>query len=109
MLLGFVIAIAIGWLAFFGASLAWIGLDQPALMSMVQLAGAFAAGVGTSYVTALIPVPVLAVLLGYLLPLFVLVGCLARFLELEWVDAFGVAMLSWLAIALVLTVLGMLG
>lgn len=109
MLVGFAIAIVIGWLAFFGASIAWIGIDQPPVMSMVQLAGAFAASVGTSYLVGLIPIPVAAVLLGYLLPLFVLVGCLARLLELELVDAFGVALLAWLAISLVLTVLGLLG
>lgn len=104
--IGFTVTIAIGWVVFFVLSVTWIGMDQPLVTSMVQLAGAYAGTFAVSSVLNALPIGFAA----FLLPLFVLVLLLSYLLDIERVEAWVVALVSWAAIiALEITIYALFG
>ncbi|MEM9166174.1 MAG: hypothetical protein AAGB48_04035 [Planctomycetota bacterium] len=87
----FVATVVVGWVVFFLCSMMWIGFDQPLRMTAVQLIGAYGAFAGTWALLSQIP---FFGFIAFIVSGFVLVGLLADLLEIEYKDAFIVAVLS---------------
>ncbi|MEM8757330.1 MAG: hypothetical protein AAGF47_06070 [Planctomycetota bacterium] len=90
----FVLTVAVGWVVFFVCSLMWIGFDQPLRMTLVQVVGAYGAFAGVWTVLGTIP---FFGFFAFLISGLVLVGLLGDLLDIEYKDAFVIALISAVA------------
>lgn len=94
LLVGFGIFVAVGWTIFVGASLLWIGFDQPLHTSAVQLTAAYA---GTFAIYSVLDWIIPIWFITWIVALFVLVGLTMKMLDIDMQDAFWLAALTWIA------------
>jgi len=90
MLIYFGITIAVGLVVFYAMSLMWIGLDQPIPAAVVMISAAYAGSFGVSWGVGLF-LPVL----GWIGGIAALILLLVHFLDIEWVEAVAVAVVSF--------------
>ncbi len=92
------VMVAIGLGVFFACSVAWIGFDQPLLVTVLRLAAIYAIADTVALVIPGVPV------LSWLVVAGVYVGLLSKWLQLETRDAVVVALLTAFAHRLALIV-----
>lgn len=102
----FVATVIIGWVVFLVCSMMWIGFDQPLRMTVVQLIGAYGGYAGVSAVLGYIP---FFGFFAFIISAIVLIGLLGDLLDIEYKDAFVIALISgvakWLVHMWVFTIL----
>lgn len=89
-LLRFAVMIPTGVLGFFLCSMIWIGFDAPWTLTAIRLAAIYALAEIVWLLMGFVPVPIV----GWLVPLLAYVSLLAKYLDLDWNDAFIVAVVT---------------
>ena len=90
MIAYFGVTIAVGLVVFYALSLMWIGIDQPLGAAVVMISAAYAGSFGISWGLGLF-LPVL----GWIGGVAALIVLLVHFLDIEWVEAVAVAVVSF--------------
>ena len=109
-MINFAFTVVVGWTVFFACSLMWIGFNQTLRLTMIQLIGAYGAYAGCYAIATQIP---LVGWIGALISFAVLVGLLGDLLDIEYKDAFVIAIISagvkWITgTTIILWVMGLL-
>lgn len=101
--IGYAVSVPFGIIAFFVCCMMWLGFDAPWHLTTLNLAAVYAITDLVGAVTGLLPIGIIA----WLITLFVYVGLLSSMLDLDFRDAWFVAVVTFLIKAGIIMLMGM--